>query len=512
MNVRHFSRINMLTALVAVGAGLVLNKAILAQPGPAEAGAGVEVLTRGPVHEAFAETIAFDPQPGIVVSKAPREIIEEVPPDQRPEGENVSWIPGYWGWDDDRNDYLWVSGTWRAVPPGRQWLPGYWGRSGQGYQWTSGYWADAAISEVEYYPEPPPTVEAGPNIAAPSPDYGWVPGSWVWHQGRYAWRPGYWVPVQPNWVWVPARYVWAPRGYVFVEGYWDYSVGRRGILFAPVYFDPGVYARPGFHYSPSIVIDLAVFTDHLFIRPNYGHYYFGDYYAAPYRNRGFYASFSFNSSRHGYDPIYAHQRWEHRKDHDWEPRVRSAFEYRRDHEDARPVRTLAAQIKLTTSGLKSTDRSRVFAESLDQVANRKEQPVRFQSVAKQEKQQLTQRRQEVQKFRGERQQLETPARVAATEKPSRLSEPAKVKLRRSPIVGQSIDKLDKDRAPPKRPEAPKPDLKVAPRARKAADTAEPRRAEPKAKKAEPAQQPKGDSKNKDKDKDKEKHNDKPKDK
>ncbi len=33
---------------------------------------GVEVLTRGPVHEAFAETVTFDPEPGIVTPKAPR--------------------------------------------------------------------------------------------------------------------------------------------------------------------------------------------------------------------------------------------------------------------------------------------------------------------------------------------------------------------------------------------------------------------------------------------------------
>ncbi len=103
-----------------------------------------------------------------MVPKAPPAAIEEVPPEQRPEGANVAWIPGYWGWDDERNDFLWVSGIWRALPPGRQWVPGYWGKSGQGFQWTSGYWADAKVSEVEYLPEPPATVEVGPNIAAPS--------------------------------------------------------------------------------------------------------------------------------------------------------------------------------------------------------------------------------------------------------------------------------------------------------------------------------------------------------
>ena len=30
-----------------------------------------QVLTRGPVHEAFAETIVFNPEPGLVVPKPP---------------------------------------------------------------------------------------------------------------------------------------------------------------------------------------------------------------------------------------------------------------------------------------------------------------------------------------------------------------------------------------------------------------------------------------------------------
>jgi len=61
----------MVAALVAVGTNLGLHKAIGAQPGPADPEEGVQVLTRGPVHEAFAETVTFDPEPGIVVPKAP---------------------------------------------------------------------------------------------------------------------------------------------------------------------------------------------------------------------------------------------------------------------------------------------------------------------------------------------------------------------------------------------------------------------------------------------------------
>src|SRR5438128_2298012 len=81
--------------------------ATLALPGAAQERlpAGEEVLTHGPVHEAFGEPVTFDPEPGIVVGTKPPDVIEELPPDQRPEGDDVVWIPGYWAWDDDRGDY-----------------------------------------------------------------------------------------------------------------------------------------------------------------------------------------------------------------------------------------------------------------------------------------------------------------------------------------------------------------------------------------------------------------------
>ena len=302
----------------------------------------MQVLTRGPIHEAFAETVVFDPQPGIIVAKTPPAAIEEVPPDQRPEGANVAWIPGYWGWDEERTDFIWVSGIWRDLPPGRQWMPGYWAASGMGSQWTSGYWADAQASDVEYLPQPPASVEAGPNIAAPAPTDSWLPGSWVWQQNRYAWQPGNWAAVQPDWTWipVPGAYVCLQTArYVFVNGYRDYSIGRRGVLFAPVCFNASVYSRRGFVYSPTTVIDAGVFSDQLFLRPSYCHYYFGDYYAASYAKTGYCPSFSYQSRRYGYDPIYSHQNWEHRSDPGWGRQMQANFDNRRDHQDARPPRT-----------------------------------------------------------------------------------------------------------------------------------------------------------------------------
>lgn len=465
MNVRHVSQLCLIMALVVFGTGFGSDKAMAAQERRTDVEEGVEVLTRGPVHEAFAESVTFDPEPGIVVTKAPPESIEELPPEQQPEGTNVDWIPGYWAWDDERNDFLWVSGVWRDLPPGREWVPGYWGKTTRGFQWTSGYWADAQVSEIEYLPEPPETVEVGPNIVPPSADHSWIPGCWVWHQGRYAWRPGYWVTVRTDWDWIPAHYVWAPRGYVFVDGYWDYSVGRRGVLFAPVQFTADAYARPGFSYSPTTVIDLAVLTDHLFMRPQYAHYYFGDYYAPTYRAAGFHASFAVYSDHVGYDPIYAQQRWEHRQDPEWEHQVAAEFRNRSDHEDARPPRTLVAQRELVSRAVQPQP-TRVVATSLDQLAKRSQSPIRLQPVAKAERQQLAQRGPQLQKFREERRQVETQVAGTPAAQPSNEFEPARVKLSKSPIVAKPVSALGKNQAPPKPHEVPKPDPKVEPKPKK----------------------------------------------
>ncbi len=45
-----------------------------------------QVLTRGPVHEAFASPVVHDPAPGPVVPKDPPAPIQEMPPDQKPAG------------------------------------------------------------------------------------------------------------------------------------------------------------------------------------------------------------------------------------------------------------------------------------------------------------------------------------------------------------------------------------------------------------------------------------------
>src|SRR4051794_19625437 len=244
---------------------LAVGTAITASTWPATAqqvpvaddASGMQVLTQGPVHEAFAEPVVYDPQPTPEIPKQPPAPIEETPPEQKPEGDNVQWIPGYWAWDDGRNDFLWISGIWRAVPPGRQWVPGYWTQRGQGYQWVPGAWVpleQPQAGTLQYLPTPPASIEEGPNIPPPSDNVTWAPGCWYWAENRYVWRPGYWVPVQPDWLWVPAHYVWTPNGSLFVDGNWDRPVAAPGHMFAPVYSQRPVYPRSNSVYTPSVGI------------------------------------------------------------------------------------------------------------------------------------------------------------------------------------------------------------------------------------------------------------------
>jgi hypothetical protein len=215
---------------------------------------GMTVLARGPVHEAYAMPVTSTPQPGLVVSKKPPDPISEEPPDERPEGENAVWIPGYWAWSTSRDNFIWVSGFWRVPPPGRRWVPGYWNQGQDGWQWVSGFWAPADQETLTYLDAPPATLDDGPDTRAPNDDSVYVPGVWRWRETRYVWQPGFWMDGQPNWVWVPAHYRWTPAGYIFVDGFWDHILQDRGLLFAPVAFDQPLWDNPDWYYQPDWLV------------------------------------------------------------------------------------------------------------------------------------------------------------------------------------------------------------------------------------------------------------------
>ena len=299
-----------------------------------------EVLLRGPVHEAFAEQFNQDPIEGVVIPGKPPELIEEVPPELRPDGRQIEWIPGYWSWDDEENDFLWVSGIWREVPQGFRWLPGYWSETANGYQWISGTWVSAQTEEIQYIETAPPqSLELGPVGTAPSVDHFWIPGCWNWNASRYAWRPGYWSVGQVNWIWVPARYVCSPRGYIYSDGYWDYPLQRRGMLFAPCRFRGMSQWHQRYRFTPRVIVAANLLPLHFWVRPNFRHYYFGDFYGNGYASRGFQPWHRFHHHRRQFDPLFAHCSRTHSGGRfNYYDQANSRFDLLSSHPDRRPFR------------------------------------------------------------------------------------------------------------------------------------------------------------------------------
>jgi hypothetical protein len=411
---------------------------------------GAEALTQGPVHEAFAGPVVFDPKAGPVIPKQPPQTVQEVPPDQKPAGDHVQWISGYWAWDDQRNDFLWVSGIWRIPPPGRQWVPGYWNTVTGGFQWVPGAWVPVAAQDPnaqgqqQYLPAPPASIEAGPNVPSPATGAVWAPGCWYWQPTGYAWRPGYWVVPQNNWIWIPAHYVWTPGGYLFVNGYWDHALDQRGVMFAPVYFSQPVYAQQTFVYTPSISLVAAGLLANLFVRPTYGVYYFGDYYASSYFSVGIYPWYSFHQSRYGYDPIYAHAYAINiARNPRWAEEMHDAYRFRREHIEARPPRTWAEQVRVVnrvnvTNVTNITNvtnvRNVAMAQPVSHMASQMNAAagshMRFETINAAQRQAAVQQSAQLHQFREERARQE----VQASRTNEHLSQPRPSALPRSPIT------------------------------------------------------------------------------
>ena len=366
-----------------------------------------EVLTSGPVHEAFAEPVNLQVQAGLVAPKPPPANIAEITPSQKPAGEQFVLVPGYWSWDVDRNDYIWVSACWRAAPPNMYWVPGYWAKVDEGWEWVAGFWAQSGTQEIEYLPAPPVLEDVQPSGPPPSEDQIWVPLCQYWYQGHYVRRPGYWLVAHQGWVWVPSHYIWTPRGYVFSPGHWDYSLERRGVLFAPVYFPRSVYVRVGVSFSPSIAIDIGILQLNLFICPRYSHYYFGDYYDDAYVRFGIFPRFESERSHIWYDPIYVYDRWHnHRTEPHWEEHERHEYDIRHADRDLRPPKTYHEMEKRQAMMPEQQRKSIRMARPMTDVVASKA-TMRFEQIDTKTQRKITTQATEVSKFRDERNRWES---------------------------------------------------------------------------------------------------------
>ena len=392
---------------------------------PAETDAqGGQVMTRGPVHEAFAAPLVHDPKASPTIEKQPPEPIQEMPPDQKPAGQNVQWIPGYWSWDVSQNDFIWISGIWREPPPNSQWVPGYWHDVDGGHQWVSGTWIPVSTASSQnqqsYLPPPPASLEAGPNSPPPSANVSWTPGYWSWQASGYAWRPGFWAAVQPNWIWMPAHYVWSPGGYLFVPGYWDHPVASRGLMFAPVYYPQPVYAQTGFVFTPSISIVGPAVTANLFVQASTNQYLFGNFYAQNFVSVGItpWFSFSFATGRPAYyDPLFSYYSVINvRQNPGWVAGIREQYALRLARPELRPPNTFIEQTRIIERNVSITRTVNVIDHrelamplnklAADPVAGR---GMRLVKVEEAERQQIRQQAAQLHQFREQRAQQERQA-------------------------------------------------------------------------------------------------------
>ncbi len=399
-----------------------------------------EILTSGPVNEAFAQPVTVENDDEMTVPKAPPPDIEENVPAERPSGDQFSWVPGYWAWDSERSEHIWISGCWRAVPPGKYWVPGYWAKVYTGWRWVPGFWASLDKNEIEYLPAPPKVNYVPP--AAAYPDKIWVPPCWYWSHGRYTLRSGYWLKARQDWVWVPSHYIWTPRGYIFISGHWDYPLKRRGVLFAPVHFRRNIYSRVRLSYSLSIVLDLGNLEFGLFTRPGYGHYYFGDFYDDFYVSIGIFPWFECETRRTWYDPIYQYDRWLNRKKYpDWWQRERREYARRKDDKRLRPPKTYR-DMERRVKSVRDTDNTRYeFAAPVKIVADRKNTDFRFRRDNSDERKRISKQARDVQEYSRERSSWEASGETRKTVQPvKRVQEKIDPKKQIRESEGRESDK------------------------------------------------------------------------
>jgi len=133
-----------------------------------------------------------------------------------------------------------------------------------------------------------------------------------------------------------------PR-YVFCEGYWDYQVESRGVLFAPVYFEPVVYSRRTTATRRSSRSTCPC-SSTISSCAQLSHYYFGDYYEPATTTRDL-RIVHVQLQQLRLRPIHVNERYRHRDDRDWiiksgRPSCTGASTKKRDRADAgRPGRS-----------------------------------------------------------------------------------------------------------------------------------------------------------------------------
>lgn len=201
------------------------------------------VLTDAKVHEGLIAPEYYHTEVPPAAPKTPRaDLVEQKPKIPAELEKRAVWVPGYWDWKADTEEFVWTTGIWRFPPPHRRWVPGQWTRTDDGFVRVRGHWAPELIKKVAYVGAPPRYRGTFPLPDVLAKNQFWVPGWWVPADGgKFTWREGFVAQKFDDWVWTPAQYHWAPSGWLFVDGYWDYPLAARGQSFASLKLNDGTY-------------------------------------------------------------------------------------------------------------------------------------------------------------------------------------------------------------------------------------------------------------------------------
>lgn len=185
------------------------------------------------IHEAFVSRIA-DLTPQEIIAKQPPTSKVETPPKQ-PNAQTI-WIPGYWSWAKEKQDFVWICGVWRLPPPDHFWLSGFWRFEQGGWTWVRGAWLENKLKELpkDKYIATPPPASQNEEVGAPrSTDQFWSAGYWEYDRAstKFKWLSGSWQKFNPKWIFEAAHWIWRPEGYLFVPAYWDWPIETRGLAY-----------------------------------------------------------------------------------------------------------------------------------------------------------------------------------------------------------------------------------------------------------------------------------------
>ena len=228
------------------------------------------------IHEAFFQETHSNILYQAISQQPPANIIEKIPSQTDP---LTIWIPGYWDWDTDQRDFLWVTGVWRKPPPEHLWVPTTWIDSDDNWIRVRGFWKNENLENIAYIRDWIPDNLDEVMSDPPGDDYFWIHGNWKYteEQSSFIWFDGRWQLFDPNWIYIPAHYVWRPDGYIYIEGYWDWKLDSRGTCFANVSIDPD--NRLDLVFTPSQTVDTLKLINRAFLYyPNYLYLFWWHYH------------------------------------------------------------------------------------------------------------------------------------------------------------------------------------------------------------------------------------------